>query len=101
MTTATPTKTTENTSLIQARVRTSIKNQAAEKAETLGLPLSSIVTILLTDFAERGHIPAITVPTGYEDETPNAETLAAFEELDNGGGKTFKTAEAMFAELGI
>lgn len=34
------------------------------------------------------------------DETPNAETLAAFAELDNGGGHQFSgTTEEFFAEL--
>ena len=34
------------------------------------------------------------------DETPNAETLAAFAELDNGGGHRFSgTTTELFAEL--
>lgn len=34
------------------------------------------------------------------DETPNAETLEAFAELDNGGGHPFNgTTEDLFAEL--
>lgn len=34
------------------------------------------------------------------DETPNAETLAAFAELDGGGGHSFSgTTEQLFAEL--
>lgn len=34
------------------------------------------------------------------DETPNAETLEAFAELDNGGGHSFSgTTEQLFTEL--
>lgn len=34
------------------------------------------------------------------DETPNAETLAAFAELDDGGGHSFTgTTEELFSEL--
>lgn len=34
------------------------------------------------------------------DETPNAETLEAFDELDNGGGHSFTgTTEQLFSEL--
>ena len=34
------------------------------------------------------------------DETPNAETLEAFAELDNGGGSSFSgTTEQLFEEL--
>lgn len=34
------------------------------------------------------------------DETPNAETLEAFEELDNGGGHNFSgTTKQLFSEL--
>ena len=34
------------------------------------------------------------------DETPNAETIEAFTELDNGGGHPFnRTTEKLFSEL--
>jgi len=32
---------------------------------------------------------------------PNAETIAAMEELDNGGGTRFGTVEEMFRECGV
>ena len=34
------------------------------------------------------YLQGVTTPEN--DETPNAETLEAFEELDNGGGHTYK-----------
>ena len=33
------------------------------------------------------YLQGVTTPE--DDETPNAETLEAFEELDNGGGHTY------------
>lgn len=33
------------------------------------------------------YLQGVTTPE--DDETPNAETLEAFEELDNGGGRTY------------
>ena len=32
---------------------------------------------------------------------PNSETLAAMQEAEEGKGKKFKSAEALFADLGI
>jgi len=34
-------------------------------------------------------------------ETPNAVTLAAMEELERNGGKRFASADALFRDLGI
>ena len=34
-------------------------------------------------------------------ETPNAATLAAMEELERNGGKRFASADALFRDLGI
>lgn len=42
------------------------------------------------------YLQGVTVP----DETPNADTLEAMAELDNGGGHHFSgSTEALFAEL--
>lgn len=42
------------------------------------------------------YLQGATIP----DETPNAETLAAFAELDNGGGTRFSgSTEELFKEL--
>lgn len=42
------------------------------------------------------YLQGVTVP----DETPNADTLEAMAELDNGGGHRFSgSTEALFAEL--
>ena len=42
------------------------------------------------------YLQGVAVP----DETPNAETLEAFAELDNGGGSSFSdTTEQLFEEL--
>jgi len=42
------------------------------------------------------YLQGVTVP----DETPNADTLEAMAELDNGGGNRFSgSTEALFAEL--
>lgn len=34
-------------------------------------------------------------------QTPNATTIAAMDELEQGGGERFKLADALFSELGI
>ncbi len=45
------------------------------------------------------YVIAYLQGVAVRDETPNAETLEAFDELDNGGGHTFTgSTEALFAE---
>ncbi len=46
------------------------------------------------------YIIAYLQGAAIPDEVPNAETLKAFEELENGGGFSFSgSTEALFAEL--
>ncbi len=46
------------------------------------------------------YIIAYLQGAAIPDETPNAETIAAIEELENGGGTVFTgSTEALFAEL--
>lgn len=47
------------------------------------------------------YLESVTVPNEIsDDEIPNDETLAAFAELDNGGGHRFSgSTEQLFAEL--
>ncbi|MCM1107224.1 MAG: hypothetical protein NC355_09815 [Blautia sp.] len=47
-----------------------------------------------------GHTISYLQGAAVPDETPNAETLEAFAELENGGGHRFSgTTEQLFAEL--
>ncbi len=46
------------------------------------------------------YIVAYLQGAAIPDETPNAETIAAMEELEHGGGTVFTgSTEALFAEL--
>ena len=46
------------------------------------------------------YVVAYLQGAALPDETPNAETLEAFDELDNGGGHNFTgTTEQLFSEL--
>lgn len=46
------------------------------------------------------YVVAYLQGAALPDETPNAETLEAFAELDNGGGHSFTgTTEQLFSEL--
>lgn len=90
----------EKAELVQARVRHSVKKEAALQASVLGLSLSSVVCLLLTDFAKNGRLPSVSTFDEYSNETPNAETEAAFRELDNGGGFKAESVDEMFSKLG-
>ena len=57
---------------------------------------------LIDQIPERKMLYVVTYLQGaaLPDETPNAETLEAFDELDNGGGHIFTgTTEQLFSEL--
>lgn len=43
-----------------------------------------------------GYIQGLTV---HEHDTPNAETIAAINELENGGGECFNTLDELWASL--
>lgn len=90
------TGTAKRDQLIQTRVTTPVKDMAVRNAERLGLSLSTVLSIMVAKFAVDGEIPAVSAR-----EIPNEETLAAFAEIENGGGTHCKTAEEMFNRLGI
>lgn len=59
--------------LIQTRVNETVKAQAAEVLEDLGLTVSDAVRLLLTRVARDKALP-------FELLTPNSETIAAMED---------------------
>lgn len=87
-------------STISIRVNEGLKEQAQELFKSWGMDMSTAVNIFLSQTVREQRIPF-----SIGSEVPNAETVAAMQEIDkmieSGISPRFKTAEDMFKELGI
>lgn len=82
------------TAEVRARIDGQIKDEAAAVLAEMGLTVSDLMRIALTKVAREKTIP-------FDMKVPNATTLKAMSDLDNGRGQHFKTAEDLFKDLGI
>ena len=78
--------------MVQARVPGDIQDMANEIIKASGLTVSDVVRVLMTRIAQDRRIP----PELFQ---PNAETLAAFAEIDLGGLKRFDSVDELMADL--
>ncbi|MCL1961818.1 MAG: type II toxin-antitoxin system RelB/DinJ family antitoxin [Desulfovibrionaceae bacterium] len=78
--------------LVQARVPGEIQEVANQVIQACGLTVSDVVRVLMTRIAQDKVIPA-------ELFRPNAETLAAFAEIERGRLKRFESVDALFEDL--
>ena len=79
-------------SLVQARVPSEIRDAAIAVIQESGLTVSDVVRVLMTRIARDKAIP----PALFQ---PNAETLAAFAEIERGETETVDSVEALFEDL--
>lgn len=80
--------------VVRARIDPEVKAQAAEALEAMGLSLSDAIRMLLVRIAAEKALP-------FPAKVPNATTLEAMRELEEGGGARFDTVEALFEDLRI
>jgi len=80
------------TTMVHIRVDEQVKAQAAEALASMGLSVSDAVRMMLVRVAVEKALP-------FEIRVPNAETVAAMRELDEGLGKRFDTVEDLMADL--
>ena len=80
------------TTMVHIRVDEQVKVQAAEALASMGLSVSDAVRMMLVRVAAEKALP-------FEIRVPNAETVAAMGELDEGLGKRFDTVEDLMADL--
>jgi DNA-damage-inducible protein J len=78
--------------MVQARVPSEIQDIANQVIQASGLTVSDVVRVLMTRIARDKVIPSAI----FE---PNAETLAAFAEIEHGGLKRFDSVDALFEDL--
>jgi len=76
---------------VQIRVTPELKKQAEAVFKGIGLKTSEAIRLFLQQAVNSGGLPF--QPTG---KRPNAETLEAMRELEQGGGETFKNTDDLF-----
>ena len=80
--------------IVRARIDKATKASASAALAAMGLSVSDAIRMLLRRVADEKRLP-------FEVMVPNAVTRAAIAELEAGKGQRFKTAEALFDDLGI
>lgn len=78
--------------IVRARIDGQVKEKAATVLAEMGLSVSDAIRMLLVRVAAEKALP-------FEARVPNAATVAAMEELERGGGKSFATVEELMADL--
>ena len=78
--------------LVQTRIDSAIKKEAAAVLAEAGLTVSDAVRMLLTRVARERDVP-------FDLFRPNAETIAAMEEARAGNLASFDSIEALMADL--
>lgn len=80
--------------IIQARVSPELKQQADALFNAMGLKTSDAIRMFLQQSVTWGGLPFQP-----KIKQPNAETLAAMRELEEGDYDVFETPEALFADF--
>ena len=80
--------------VVRARIDSDTKTRATEALNAMGLSVSDAIRLLLLRVADEKRLP-------FAVQVPNAATLGAMKELDEGSGERFDTAEELFRDLGI
>jgi DNA-damage-inducible protein J len=82
------------TAMVHVRVDEKVKEDAAKTLAAMGMSVSDAVRLLLVRVAAEKALP-------FELRVPNATTVKAMRAADRGEGRRFKTASALFKDLGI
>ena len=80
--------------VVCARIDSETKARAAEVLQAMGLSMSDAIRLLLLRVADEKRLP-------FAVQVPNATTVKAMKELDEGRGKRFGNAEELLQDLGV
>jgi len=80
--------------MVHIRVDEKVKTDAARTLASMGISVSDAVRMMLIRVAAEKALP-------FDVRVPNAATVKAMKAADQGKGKRFKTAGALFKDLGI
>jgi DNA-damage-inducible protein J len=78
---------------VQARVSPELKEEAEAVFTAIGMSTAEAIRIFLQQAVNSGGLPF--QPTA---KVPNAETIQAMTELEDGGGQLFQTTDELFAD---
>ena len=78
---------------VQARINPDLKEQADALFAALGLSTADAIRLFLQQSVNAGGLPF--QPSA---KRPNADTLAAMAELEQGGGQRFQSTTDLFAD---
>lgn len=78
--------------LVQARIDSAVKEEAAIVLAAVGLTVSDAVRLMLTRVAREKALP-------FEPLIPNEETIEAMREARSGGLAAFDSVDALMADL--
>ena len=81
-----------HSTMLHVRVDDEIKTQASEALAAMGLSVSDAVRMLLVRIAAEQALP-------FDVRAPNAETVAAIQELEAGRGRRFENMDSLLADL--
>ncbi len=77
---------------VHARISPELKQEAEAVFAAIGMTTTEAIRVFLKQAVNIGGLPF--QPTA---KTPNAETLEAIMELEDGGGQVYQTTEELFA----
>ena len=80
--------------VVRARIDSATKERAAAALRAMGLSVSDAIRLLLVRVADEKRLP-------FAVQVPNATTIRAMGELDEGKGKRFADAEELFEDIGV
>jgi DNA-damage-inducible protein J len=81
-------------SVVRARIDSRTKEEATTALEAMGLSVSDAIRLLMMRIAEEQRLP-------FEVKVARPATAKAIKELQQGKGKRFDNAEALFKDLDI
>lgn len=82
------------TTMVHVRVDEKVKAKATATLAKMGISVSDAVRMMLVRVAAEKALP-------FEVRVPNATTVKAMQSADRKQGKRFRSAEALFEDLGI
>lgn len=80
--------------IVRARIDSGTKQKAAEALASMGLSVSDAIRLMLIRVAADETLP-------FDVKVPNARSRKAIEELEQGKGRRFASADELFDDLGM
>ncbi len=80
--------------VVRARIDPDTKARAAEALHAMGLSISDAIRLLMVRVAEERRLP-------FTVQVPNATTIEAMAELEQGKGRRFESTEDLLNDLDL